>query len=151
MLSCPLNQSPLAWQEPSHATDVSVRPRVRGGSALLGAGHSAEPAPKPTDPWAGTYIKGTLFFVGKAEQEQLTITKGADGYYLSKPFDGRKFTEVEKGVLSDGNGGFGKIVAGSATFADGSRIRILRADFCYEQFILYDERNAAAQADVQGK
>ena len=101
---------------------------------ILATGHSAEPAREQADPWVGTY-RGDSY--GNARQATVTITKGADGYYLSKPYDGRKFTEVEKGVLSDVKGGLGRIILGTAKFADGTSVQVLRGDFCYEQFILY--------------
>jgi hypothetical protein len=48
-------------------------------------------------------------------------------------------------VLSDGRGGLGKIYLGFAEFADGKRIPILRAEFCYEQFILYGKGSEPAK------
>ena len=121
------------------------------GVVLLATGQSGEPAKQPADPWAGTYVKYRRGPYGDVEQVKVTITKGADGYYLSKPYNGRRFTEVEKGVLSDGKGGLGSIVAGSATFADGVRVPILRAEFCYEQFILYNGWDAATRTEPKGK
>src|SRR5262249_34214475 len=86
------------------------------------------------------------------EAQWIKISKGADGYYLSKPYAERTFIEVEKGVLSDGKGGLGKIYLGSAEFADGKRVPILRVEFCYEQFILYGGwREPAKIPELKGK
>jgi hypothetical protein len=119
--------------------------------ALRAPGLSAQSGTASPDPWVGTYTKYNRGPYGDPQQVRITITKGTDGYYLSKPYDGRKFTEIEKGVLSDGNGGIGKIYLGSGVFADGARVRILRADFCYEQFILYDGREDSVQTQTKGK
>jgi hypothetical protein len=109
--------------------------------AFFASGHTAEPADQETDPWTGEYLRYARYNTERkgqfGEAQQIKITKGADGYYLSKPYAERKFTEVKKGVLSDGKGGLGKTYFGSAEFADGKRVQILRAEFCYEQFILY--------------
>jgi hypothetical protein len=127
-----------------------------GVLAFFASGGTAEPATQEADPWAGEYLKYARFDTGRrgqfGEAQQIKITKGADGYYLSKPYAGRRFTEVEKGVLSDGKGGLGKIYLGTAEFADGKRVQILRAEFCYEQFILYGGwREPAKKPDLKGK
>jgi hypothetical protein len=124
--------------------------------ASFAAGRTAEPAARQADPWAGEYFKFSRYDkerIGQfGEAQKITITKGADGYYLSKPYADRKFTEMEKGVLSDGQGGLGKIYLGSAEFADGKRVPILRVEFCYEQFILYGEPTAPGQKpELKGK
>ena len=110
------------------------------GIALLAAAHAGEPAKEQTDPWAGAYVRHYQGANGENQLATITLTKGTDGYYLSKPYERWKFTEVEKGVVSNGKGGLGRILLGEAKFADGTSVRVLRADFCYEQFTLYDER-----------
>jgi hypothetical protein len=76
---------------------------------------------------------------GTKARSSITITRDGDAYTLSKPYETWKFKEIKKGVLSDGKGGIGTIYHGTATYADGQQVRILRAEFCYEQFILYGE------------
>lgn len=96
------------------------------------------------DRWEGTYLKYGRYDIHRQGQFRealaITISKHGNGYRLSTPYDSWTFTEVEKGVLSDGKGGLGKIYLGSAEFADGKRVPVLRAEFCYEQFILYGDR-----------
>jgi len=123
---------------------------------FFAAGGTAEPAAEKADLWTGTYLKYARYDTRRqgqfGEAQQITIAKHADGYHLSQPYAGRKFTEVEKGVLSDGKGGLGKIYLGSAEFADGKRVRVLRADFCYEWFILYGEMDEPKKKpEAQGK
>jgi hypothetical protein len=126
------------------------------GIAFFAIAHTAEPTAQEADRWLGRYLKYARYDSHRqgqfGEAQQITITKKDDGYYLSKPYDLRKFTEVEKGVLSDAPGGLGKIYLGSAEFADGKRFRVLRVEFCYEHFILYSEsEQAARQSDVKKK
>jgi hypothetical protein len=112
-----------------------------GSLAFFASGRTAEPAAQEADRWVGEYLKYARYDTERrgqfGEAQQIRIAKGADGYYLSKPYAETKFTEVKNGVLSDGKGGLGKIYLGSAEFADGKRVQILRAEFCYEQFILF--------------
>lgn len=104
---------------------------------------TAEPAAEKKDPWVGTYLQYSRHDSHRqgqfGEARAVTISKHEGGYRLSAPYDSWTFTEVEKGVLSDGKGGIGKIYLGSAEFADGKRVPVLRADFCYEWFILYGD------------
>src|SRR5690349_10723109 len=101
-----------------------------GALSLLASGRAAEPAAPETDPWTGDYLKYARHDTERkgqfGEAKHIKITKDADGYRLSEPYAGRRFTEVKKGVLSDGEGGLGKIYLGSAAFADGKRVPILR-------------------------
>jgi hypothetical protein len=102
--------------------------------------------PEKTDPWVGAYWKYGRFDTGRqgqfGEAQKITITKDDKGYHLSGPYDASTFTEAKKGVLSDGKGGLGKIYLGFTEFSDGKRVPVLRADFCYEWFVLYgDERD----------
>jgi hypothetical protein len=125
-------------------------------TTFFAPGHTAEPAARKATPWAGTYLKYARYDTDRrgqfGEARQVTITKGDDGYHLSKPYDGRTFTESEKGVLSDGAGGLGKLYLGYAEFADGKRVRVLRAEFCYEQFILYGTSDEPAKkSEARGK
>jgi len=110
---------------------------------VLASFGSAEPAAEKKDPWVGTYLKYGRFETQRqgqfGEARAITISKDEKGYRLSAPYDSWTFKEVEKGVLSDGKGGIGKIYFGSAEFADGKRVPVLRADFCYEWFILYGD------------
>jgi hypothetical protein len=129
---------------------------LMGGLAFFASGRTAEPAAPEADPWVGEYLKYARYDKERTgqfgEAQQIKITKGADGYYLSK-YPQVKFTEVEKGVLSDRKGGLGKIYLGSAKFADGTRVRILSARFCYEDFILYDVKSEkpARKSEPKGK
>ena len=113
---------------------------IFGCLALYQFAHTAEPAPQ-ADRWAGTFFKYARYDRDRqgqfGEAQEITIAKEGNGYRLNKPFHDSLFVEVEKGILSDGNG-FGKIYLGTAEFADGKRVRLLRADFCYEDFVLYD-------------
>jgi hypothetical protein len=117
--------------------------------AVVATGPAAQPTAQEAERWAGTYFKYARYDAHRqgqfGEAQQVTITRKGDGYTLSKPYEGRKFTEAEKGVLSDGTGGLGKIYLGSAEFADGKRFRILRVEFCYEQFILYGGMDETAR------
>jgi hypothetical protein len=123
-------------------------------ATLVGAGvisfnqsTQAEPAAKKADPWVGTYVKYSRYDPGHQGQfGQIKITKDADGYHLSRyPYSLRTLTEVKKGVLSDGPGGLGKIYLGSMEFVDGKRGRVLRAEFCYENFLLYGGLDPSAR------
>jgi hypothetical protein len=120
-----------------------------GGMSYFSSGRAADKPAEKTASWEGTYFKYAQFDSGRqgqfGEAKQLTITKDGDVYRLSKPYDGRRFTEIRKGVLSDVQGGIGKIHFGSAEFADGKRVRVLRADFCYEYFILYEVHDATVK------
>jgi len=110
---------------------------------VLASSRTAERATEKTDPWVGTYLQYGRFETQRqgqfGEARTITISKDERGYRLSAPYDSWTFTEVEKGVLSDGKGGIGKIYLGSAEFADGKRVPVLRADFGYEWFILYGD------------
>lgn len=111
--------------------------------------HSAEPAKPakpPEDPWVGSYYKFNRSWANK-EGERFTISKHEDGSYRlsGKGYDTFKFKEVEKGVISDGKGGIGKLILGETKFADGTKNRVIRAEFCYEQFILHDTWGDAAR------
>jgi hypothetical protein len=72
--------------------------------------------------------------------DSITISKDDCGCRLSAPKDKWTFTEVEQGGLSDREGRIGKIYLGPAEFADGKRVPVLRAEFCYERFILYGDK-----------
>jgi len=100
--------------------------------------------PEKADRWEGTYLKYDRYDTHRqgqfGEALAITISKHDNRYRLSAPYDSWTFTEVEKGVLSDGEGGIGKIYLGSAVFADGKRVTVLRTEFCYEQFILYGDK-----------
>jgi len=105
-------------------------------SSLAAEAEKAEP-----DPFVGSYLKFGRWKPRKGqfgEVPSITITKAGDTYQLSRPYDTWKFKPVEKGVISDGKGGLGSIYAGKTQFVDGFRVRTLRAEFCYEHFILYD-------------
>ena len=120
------------------------------GLVTFAGGGFADLATKKADQWEGTYLKYAHFDTGRqgqfGEAHRITITKTKDGYRLSEPYGDWTFTEIEKGVLSDGKGGLGKIYLGSAEFADGKRVPVLRAEFCYEQFILYGELSPPSPA-----
>ncbi len=125
---------------------------LTAGLALATHRGGAEPAAGTADPWSGTYLKYDRYDTHRqgqfGEAQQITITRDGDGYRLSKPYEGRKFTEVRKGVLSDGKGGLGKLYLGTAEFADGKRVRILRAEFCYDWFILYAQEESPPREDL---
>lgn len=104
--------------------------------------------PPPADPWVGAYVKYERGPGGEA-QRKFTISKRADGSYeLSGQYASYRFKETEKGVLSDGKGGIGSLHLGSMTFGDGKSHRVLRAEFCYEQFLLH---NLWQDADPEAK
>lgn len=107
------------------------------------AGQTQESSSQETDPWIGSYLKFARYDTGRTGQfgEALTITisKDRDGYSMSKPYADAHFKEKTKGVLSDGDGGLGKIYLGSVEYADGKKDSILRVEFCYEDFVLYRE------------
>jgi hypothetical protein len=92
------------------------------------------------DPWCGTYVKlgDQAILSPDGRVPHVAITRDADGYRLSKPYDGDTFIEVEKGVLQDSNKILGRIYLGSVQFAGGSRksATVLRAEVCYEAFLL---------------
>ena len=112
-------------------------------SALAMTSQAKEPSPKEVDPWVGDYFKYGRYDTGRigqfGEAQTITISKDGDGYRLSKPFSDALFTEKTKGVLSDREGGLGKIYLGTAEYADGRKDSILRVEFCYEDFVLYRE------------
>ena len=94
--------------------------------------------------WEGSYLKFVKLIPHKMAQFEsvptVTIKKmGENEYTLGKMYADRVFKEVEKGVLSDGEGGLGKLYFGSVEFAGGFRAKVLGVDFCYEDFILYRE------------
>jgi hypothetical protein len=90
---------------------------------------------------------------GTGEAQTITITKDANGYSLGKPYDDQHFTEGTRWVLSDGKGGLGKVYLGSAEYADGKKVPILRVEFCYENFVLYRDplSEHVGRAESQGK
>jgi hypothetical protein len=100
----------------------------------------AEAPAKSEDPWVGTYVLFAEYDTKRAgafgEAAKITITKEGDVYKLSKPYDLHQFKEVKKGVLEGDKGAFGHLFLGSMEFSNGSRGRILRAEFCYESFYL---------------
>ena len=112
-------------------------------SATALVGNAAEKPAEEKDPWVGNYLKfGRYRYRGDAQSKealQISITKDEQGYKLDPTYATQHFTEIKPGVLSDGQGGLGKIYLGSADFADGFQIPVLRAEFCYEQFFLYRE------------
>src|SRR6185295_7263816 len=118
---------------------IVLAPTLLVGLMMVAAAGTAEP--EKADRWAGTYLKYGRYDIHRegqfGEARAITISKHGNGYRLSAPYEAWTFTEVEKGVLSDGKGGIGKIYLGSTEFADGKRVKVLRADFCYEWFILY--------------
>lgn len=111
---------------------------------------AAEPSLQEVDPWVGVYLKFAKYDSSRigqfGEAETITISKDRDGYYLSKPYADAQFKEKARGVLSDREGGWGKIYLGSVEYADGKKESILRVEFCYEDFFLYRE---AAKEDVK--
>ena len=126
------------------------------GPEFVAAGNTAEPAAKETVQWEGGYLRYAQYDTHRqghfGEAQQVTITKSADGYHLSKPYDGQKFVEIRKGVLSDEKGVLGKLFFGYAEFADGKRVRVLRVEFCYEHFILYGKTEEPAKGvESRGK
>ncbi len=117
--------------------------------------NTTEPAAPEAARWEGTYLLYDQYDTKRegqfAEARKVTITRDGDGYKLSsKPYDGYKFFEKTKGVLSDTKDVLGKIYFGSAEFADGKRARVLRVEFCYEYFILYDQTTEPAKKPAAG-
>ncbi len=104
---------------------------------------SAEPPQETVDPWLGSYHKHAVFHDSLSSRDgkavRLTIRKSDEGYAFEELYTGRVFREIEKGVLSDGQGGLGKIYLGTVEYADGRKAPVVRADFCYEHFVLYRE------------
>lgn len=100
-----------------------------------------------SDPWIGTYLKYSRYDTRRTgqfgEAETITLSRDRDGYSLSKPYAQAHFKEMTKGVLTDGQGGLGKIYLGTAEYADGKKISILRVEFCYEDFVLYRDTETA--------
>lgn len=126
----------------------------------LRRGTGSEPTAPEAGHWEGTYLLFDRYDTKRegqfGEARKVTITGDGDGYKLSsKPYDGYKFVEKGKGVLSDTKDVLGKIYWGSVEFADGRRARVLRAEFCYASFILYDQsaepakKPAASEAHPQ--
>lgn len=115
------------------------------GAILLATSWAAEKEGAAKDPFVGDFIKygrwesrtGTF-----NEAPELSITKEGDIYRLSKPYETFKFKLVKDGEISDGAGGIGTIYFGTAQYADGHKVRVLRAEFCYERFILYERDEA---------
>jgi hypothetical protein len=133
-----------------------------GSLALLGAGvfatlrtHATEPAAIPEDRWVGAYLKLGRYEIDRTgqfgEAPTITIRKEGDIYKLSKPYDVWKFKETKKGVLEDAPGGIGSIKLGTMEFSDGTRGRILRADFCYETFYLFGGMETKKPGPVRQK
>lgn len=112
---------------------------------------SAESKELESDPWEGSYLKYSQYDTervgGFGEAVILTVTKQGDGYTLGKPYAEQTFHEVSNGVLSDGSGGLGKIFRGTAEYSDGMKVPILRAEFCYESFVMYGVERAKAKMD----
>jgi hypothetical protein len=102
-----------------------------------------EPPVQGVDPWVGVYLKFARYDAARigqfGEAQTITISKDRDGYCLSKPYANAHFNEKSKGVLSDREGGLGKIYFGSVEYADGKKESILRVEFCYENFFLYQD------------
>lgn len=106
-------------------------------------GQAQETPTQETEPWIGSYLKYARYDTGRTgqfgEAQTITISKDRDGYTLSKPYADAHFKEKTKGVLSDGDGGLGKIYLGSVEYSDGKKDTILRVEFCYEDFVLFRE------------
>jgi len=120
---------------------------------MLNQRGSAQPAARDTDPWVGTYLKFGQYDSARqgsfGEAQQITITKEADGYRLTKSFDTYLFVEKTKGVLTDSRGILGSLFLGSVEFSDGQRRTVIRCEFCYEHFILYG--STVAPAAIRGE
>jgi hypothetical protein len=114
-----------------------------------------EPAAKAGDPWTGTYLKFGEYETDRTgqfgEAPRITIKKDGDVYTLSKPYELWKFKETKKGALEDAPGGIGSIKLGSMEFGDGTRGRVLRADFCYEAFYLFGRLEIAKSGAALSK
>lgn len=113
---------------------------------------SAELPQGTVDPWIGSYHKHAVFHDSLSSRDgkavRLTISKNNDGYVFGELYTGRVFHEVEKGVLSDGQGGLGKIYLGTVEFANGTKARVLKVDFCYEDFVMYREFSDEVATDT---
>lgn len=107
--------------------------------AVVGHHPTGQAAPTVADPWEGKYLKfadhGYRPDAGWWTVPRVEITKTADGYSLGKAYPGVTFQEVKKGVL---RGSVGLLTLGTTEFVDGTKARVLKAEFCYESFVLYD-------------
>ena len=124
-------------------------------SATALVGQAAEKPVAEKDPWVGGYLKFGRYRYRRGGQSKealkISITKDEQGYQLDPVYATQHFTEIKPGVLSDGPGGLGKIYLGSAEFADGFKIPVLRAEFCYEHFILYREPALNPEPEVKNE
>jgi hypothetical protein len=122
-------------------------------SAYTVTSQAAESPSRDADPWVGTYLKYSKYDTKRVgqfgEAQTITISKDRDGYALSEPYADAHFRERTKSVLSDRPGGLGKIFFGSVDYADGKKVSVLRAEFCYENFVLYRETEATGASKVQ--
>lgn len=116
------------------------------GLLCWASARSADPTPE-SDPWVGTYRRfGGYPWQKNEERDSIKITKEGDTYKLSAPYDHWEFKETEKGVLTCRT--MGTINLGTAEFPKGDSARVLRAEFCYEMFILY--RTVPKNAKTEG-
>ena len=91
------------------------------------------PAVISGDPFLGNWSRGLL-------GEQLSIQRDGVGYRLSGSSYDYLFVPDGEGRLSDKDGVLGTITSGTVEFRDrpNQYRRVLRLEFCYEHFVLYD-------------
>ena len=112
-------------------------------------------ADKSGDLFVGTYTQapfvGTYGNVNSSQYGQVVqVKKSGDLYQLTGAYADYAFIKKSKGVLEDisknapivRRGALGSITAGKMVFADGSPpVQILKAEFCYEHFLLIKHPN----------
>jgi hypothetical protein len=99
---------------------------------------SSVPKRSSQDPWSGMYRIAPISDAPPVHTE-LSIVRTEQGYRLSPPFAAGLFLETTPGVLSSPKAEPEKLYLAEATFADGKKIRVLRAELGTSSFLFFEQ------------
>ncbi len=98
------------------------------------------------DTWSGTYQ--VVPSEGKQPPEsKFTIVRTDQGYQLREMFSDLRFTETTPGVLSSSTNKTAKLFSAEAIFADGQKIRVIRAEMGQMKFLMIARPSPKPAAD----
>ncbi len=96
-------------------------------------------ADSPQDYFCGKFENIGGFFPHAKDPHHMEIAKEGNEYRLigTNSYDKYRFVKVDDGVLQDKEKHLGKIYMGTTTFKGlDMKMRVLKADFCYNSFLL---------------
>ncbi len=96
-------------------------------------------AESPPDYFCGKFENIGGYFPHAKDPHHVEIAKEGNEYGLvgTNSYDKYRFVKVEDGVLQDKEKHLGKIYMGTTTFQGlDIKLRVLKADFCYNSFLL---------------